>query len=140
LWHAPLANSPANDDTDPSRINGQIIGTQYKYSFKGGSTIPVQVHVNGCATPDVTGNANVVAEVNVYADQNCDNLADGNEIPIDYNGVGDPGGIMETVGGFKKYNLDTKLLTTPGCYILEIVVTDISTGTSCSERVLLQRK
>jgi hypothetical protein len=140
LWHAPLANSPASDDTDPSRMNGQVSGTQYKYPFKAGSTIPIQIRINGCTTADVTTNPNLMAVVHVYADVNCDNLPDGIPLPIDYNGIGDPGGVMDTVGGFKKYNLDTKTLPTTGCFIIEIVLTDTSTGQSCMERVLLQRK
>jgi hypothetical protein len=140
LWHAPLANSPANDDTDPSRINGQVSGTQYRYSFKAGSTIPIQIRVNGCAGNDVTTNPNVLAVVNVYADQNCDTLPDGNALLIDNNGVGGAGGVMDNVNGFKKYNLDTSTLITPGCYVLEVVVTDVSAGQSCKEKVLLYRK
>jgi hypothetical protein len=141
MWHAPLAQSPANHDTDPSCVNPndtKVCTATYRYPFKGGSTIPIQIHANGCVV-DATGNPNVVARVQVFADVNCDGFQEA-EVLIDYNGVGDPGGMMDKIDGHFKYNLDTKTLTTAGCHILRVTVTDTATGESCSEEVWLKKK
>jgi hypothetical protein len=122
-----------SDDTDPSA------GGTLRYPFKSSSTIPIQIRVNGCAGADATSNPNVTGKVDVFADFNCDGLADAIS-PIDYNGVGEAGGYMDRVNGFLKYNLDTKALVTSGCYVLRVTITDTSTGQSCSETVLLQRR
>jgi hypothetical protein len=134
IWHQPLARNGGSEDTDPSA------GGSLKYRFKLGSTIPVQIHAQGCGG-DVTANANVTGKVEVFGDSNCDGVADSNALPIDYNGVGGSGGAMDKIGGHLKYNLDTKTLpTTTRCYILKVTVTDTSTGQEKSETVLLQAK
>jgi len=70
-------------------------------------------------------------------------VAEGNALPIDYNGVGDDGGVMDKIGGHLKYNLDTgelpEILNTRS-YVLEVTVTDISTGESVSEMIPIQAK
>ena len=129
-----LARNGASEDTDPSA------GRTVKYRFKRGSTIPIQVHALGCTT-DVTANANVIGKVTVFGDSNCDGAMDDNATPIDFNGVGGGGGVMDKIGGHLKYNLDTKSLpTTTQCYILRVTVTDTSTGEEKFEEVLLQAK
>jgi hypothetical protein len=112
-----------------------------KYRFKRGSTIPIQIHALNCAGADVTANANVMATVTVFGDSNCDGAMDDSAAPIDFNGVGGGGGVMDKIGGHLKYNLDTKSLpTTMQCYILRVTVTDTSTGEEKFEEVLLQAK
>ena len=134
IWHQPLARNGASEDTDPSASR------TVKYRFKRGSTIPIQIHALGC-TADVTPNANVIGKVTVFGDSNCSGAVDGNDAPIDFNGVGGAGGVMDKIGGHLKYNLDTKSLPkTTQCYILRVTVTDTSTGEEEFEEVLLQAK
>ena len=135
IWHQPLARSGASEDTDPSA------GRTVKYRFKRGSTIPIQIHALGCDGRDVTSNANVIGKVTVFGDSNCDGAADANAEPIEFNGVGGGGGVMDKIGGHLKYNVDTKTFpTTTQCYILRVTVTDTSTGQEKFEEVLLQAK
>lgn len=135
IWHQPLARNGASEDTDPSA------GRTVKYRFKRGSTIPIQIHALGCDGADVTSNANVIGQVTVFGDSNCDGAADANSEPIEFNGVGGGGGVMDKIGGHLKYNLDTKSLpTTTQCYILRVTVTDAGTGEEKFEEVLLQAK
>jgi len=134
IWHQPLARSGASEDTDPGA------GGTLKYRFKLGSTIPIKVHAQGCSA-DVTPNANVSGRVTVFGDTDCDGVVDAGELPIDYNGVGEAGGVMDKIDGHLKYNLDTKKLPqTVKCYILQVTVTDSSTGESRTESVPLQAK
>jgi hypothetical protein len=134
IWHQPLARNGASEDTDPSA------GRTVKYRFKRGSTIPIQIHALGC-TANVTSNANVIGKVTVFGDSNCDGAADANAEPIEFNGVGGGGGVMDRIGGHLKYNVDTKTFpTTTQCYILRVTVTDTSTGEEKFEEVLLQAK
>jgi hypothetical protein len=134
IWHQPLARNGASEDTDPSA------GRTVKYRFKRGSTIPIQIHALGC-TANVTSNANVIGKVTVFGDSNCDGAADANAEPIEFNGVGGGGGVMDRIGGHLKYNVDTKTFpTTTQCYILRVTVTDTSTGEERFEEVLLQAK
>jgi hypothetical protein len=89
----------------------------------------------------VTANANVTGIVVVFGDTDCDGVVDAVELPIDYNGVGEAGGVMDKIDGHLKYNLDTKKLPqTVKCYILQVTVTDSSTGESRTESVPLQAK
>jgi hypothetical protein len=135
IWHQPLARNGASEDTDPSASR------TVKYRFKRGSTIPIQIHALGCDGADVTANANVIGTVTVFGDSNCDGAADANAEPIEFNGVGGGGGVMDKIGGHLKYNLDTQSLpTTTQCYILRVTVTDTSTGEEKFEEVLLQAK
>ena len=135
VWHQPLARNGASEDTDPSASR------TVKYRFKRGSTIPIQIHALNCAGANVTANANVIGTVSVFGDSNCEGAVDGNDAPIDFNGVGSNGGVMDKIGPHLKYNLDTKSLpTTTQCYILRVTVTDISTGEEEFEEVLLQAK
>lgn len=134
LWHQPLARNGASEDTDPSASR------TVKYRFKRGSTIPIQIHALGC-TADVTSNSNVIGKVTVFGDSNCDGAMDDNAVPIDLNGVGGGGGVMDKIDGHLKYNLDTKTFpTTTQCYIIRVTVTDTSTGEEKFEEVLLQAK
>ena len=134
IWHQPLARNGASEDTDPSA------GRTVKYRFKRGSTIPIQVHTLGC-TADVTSNANVIGKVTVFGDSNCDGAADANAAPIEFNGVGGGGGVMDKIGGHLKYNLDTKALpATTQCFILRVTVSDTKTGEAVFEEVLLEAK
>jgi thrombospondin type 3 repeat protein len=134
IWHQPLARNGASEDTDPSADR------TVKYRFKRGSTIPIQIHALGC-TADVTFNANVIGAVTVFGDSNCDGATDANAEPIEFNGVGGGGGVMDKIDGHLKYNLDTKSLpTTAQCYILRVTVTDTCTGEETFEEVLLQAK
>jgi hypothetical protein len=134
-WHQPLARNGASEDTDPSA------GRTVKYRFKRGSTIPIQIHALNCAGEDVTSNANIIGTVTVFGDSNCDGAIDDNATPIDFNGVGGGGGVMDKIGGHLKYNLDTKSLpTTTQCYILRVTVTDTSSGEEKFEEALLQAK
>ncbi len=136
LWHQPLARKGMSEDTDPGA------GGTLKFGFKMGRTIPIQIHAVGC-DGNVTGNSNVTGTVVVYGDTNMDGVADGNAIPIDYNGVGGAGGAMDKVGEHLKYNLDTNTLKTIAdtkCYLLEVTVTDTSTGESVSEMIPVQAK
>ena len=52
LWLAPLAQSPANEDTDPSNVNANDskAGSLFRYGFKVGSTIPIKNPRGGLAT------------------------------------------------------------------------------------------
>jgi len=134
VWHQPLARNGASEDTDPGA------GGTLKYRFKLGSTIPIKVHAQGCSA-DVTANANVSGRVTVFGDTDCDGVVDAGELPIDYNGVGEAGGVMDKIDGHLKYNLDTKKLPqTVKCYILQVTITDSSTGESRTESVPLQAK
>ncbi len=75
------------------------------------------------------------------AGSHCDGVADGNPLPIEFNGVGEAGGVMDNIDGHLKFNLDTKQLPqTTECYLLQVTVTDCSTGESRSEIVPLQAK
>jgi hypothetical protein len=135
IWHQPLARNGASEDTDPSA------GGTVKYRFKRGSTIPIQIHALDCAGADVTSNPNVIGTVTVFGDSNCDGTADANAEPIEFNGVGGDGGVMDKIDGHLKYNLDTQSLpTTTQCYILRVTVTGTSTGEEEFEEVLLQAK
>ena len=136
MWHQPLARKGMSEDTDPS-ADGTL-----KYGFKLGKTIPIQIHAVGC-DGNVTENSNVTGTVVVYGDADMDGAVDGNAIPIDYNGVGGAGGAMDKVGDHLKYNLDTKTLKAIAdtrCYLLEVTVTDTSTGEVVSEMISLQAK
>lgn len=136
LWHQPLARKGMSDDTDPGA------GGTLKYGFKLGKTIPIKIHALSC-TGNVTGNSNVTGTVVVYGDTNMDGVADGNAIPIDYNGVGGAGGAMDLIDGHLRYNLDTKTLkaiANTKCYLLEVTITDSSTGEVASEIIPLQAK
>ena len=136
VWHQPLARNGASEDTDPSA------GGTLKYRFKSGSTIPIQIHAQGISG-DVTANSNVTGKVVVFGDTDMDGVIDAGELPIDigFNGVGGAGGIMDKIGGHLKYNLDTKKLpVTLKCYILQVTITDNSTGESRVETVALQSK
>jgi len=135
IWHQLLARNGESEDTDPSA------GRTVKYRFKRGSTIPIQIHTLGCTGAEVTSNANVFGKVTVFGDSNCDGAMDDNAAPIDFNGVGGAGGVMDKIGGHLKYNVDTKTFpTTTQCYILRVTVTDTSTGEEKFEEVLLQAK
>ncbi len=60
------------------------------------------------------------------------------QMNIAFNGVG---GVMDKIGGFLKYNLNTKVLpVTLKCYILQVTITDTNTGESRVETVPLQAK
>ncbi|MEO6739795.1 MAG: HYR domain-containing protein [Chthoniobacteraceae bacterium] len=136
LWHQPLARNGASEDTDPGA------GNTLKYSFKLGSTIPVQIHAQGCGG-DVTANSNVTGKVVVFGDTNMDGIIEAGELPvtIGYNGVGGAGGVMDKIGPHLKYNLDTKKLpSTFKCFILQVTITDTATGESRVETVPLQAK
>jgi hypothetical protein len=134
IWHQPLARNGASEDTDPGA------GGTLKYRFKLGSTVPIQVHAQGCSG-DVTANANVSGKVVVFGDTDMDGVVDAGE-PIAFDGAGAGGGIMDKIDGRLRYNLDTKklLVQTSKCYILQVTVTDSSTGESRSEIVPLQAK
>ena len=55
--------------------------------------------------------------------------------------MGEAGGVMDKIGSYLQYNLDTKKLPqTAKCYILQVTVTDSSTGDSRVETVPLQAK
>ena len=134
LWHQPLARNGASEDTDPS-ADGTL-----KYRFKLGSTIPIKIHAQGCEGA-VTGNANVSGKVVVFGDTDMDGVADSGELAIDFNGVGEAGGVMDRIDGHLRYNLDTKKLPpTFKCYILQVTVTDDSTGESRAEIIPLQSR
>jgi hypothetical protein len=136
LWHQPLARNGASDDTDPSA------GGTLKYRFKLGSSIPIQIHATGCSSV-VTANSNVTGKVVVFGDTDMDGVIDAGELPLNiaFNGVGGAGGAMDKIGGFLKYNLNTKVLpVTLKCYILQVTVTDTNTGESRVETVPLQVK
>lgn len=136
LWAQPLARPGMSIDTDPG-AEGTL-----KYRFKRGSTIPVKIYAEGLEA-DVTTNSNVTATVVVYGDADMDGFADGNAVPIDYNGVGGSGGVMDKIDGRLVYNLDTKTLNAipdTSCYLLEVTVTDTSTGETASEMIPLQAK
>jgi hypothetical protein len=136
LWHQPLARNGASEDTDPSA------GNTLKYRFKLGSTIPIKVHAQGC-DGDVTANSNVTGKVVVFGDTDMDGVIDANEnaMVIDFNGVGEAGGVMDRIDGHLKYNLDTKkLVQTFKCYILQVTITDNNTGESRVETVPIQSK
>jgi hypothetical protein len=113
-----------------------------KYRFKLGSSIPIQIHAKGCSS-DVTANSNVTGKVVVFGDTDLDGVIDAGELALNiaFNGVGGAGGAMDKIGGFLKYNLNTKVLpVTLKCYILQVTVTDTSTGESRVETVPLQVK
>ena len=134
LWHQPLARNGASEDTDPS-ADGTL-----NYRFKLGRTIPIKIHARGCAG-NVTGNANVSGKVVVFGDTDIDGVADADELAIDFNGVGEAGGVMDKIDGHLRYNLDTKKLPpTFKCYILQVTVTDDSTGETTVETIPLQSK
>jgi hypothetical protein len=136
LWLQPLARNGMSSDTDPGA------GGTLKYRFKLGSTIPIKVHAQGC-DGNVSANANVGGKVVVFGDTDMDGVVDANEgeLLIDYNGVGEAGGVMDKVDGKLQFNLDTKkLIQTFKCYILQVTVTDSSTGESRTEIVPLQAK
>ena len=60
---------------------------------------------------------------------------------IAFNGIGGAGGVMDKIGGFLKYNLNTKVLPVPlKCCILQVTITDTNTGESRVETVPLQVK
>lgn len=135
IWHQPLARNGASDDTDPSG------GGTVKYSFKPDSTIPIQIHALGCGGIDVSSGPWVVGKIAVFADANCDGIADGMALPIEDNGVGVDGGLMINTSGHLKYNLDTKNLPkSSNCFVLKVTVKDTSTGESRSETLGLQSK
>lgn len=141
LWLAPLAQSPANEDTDPSNVNPNDTkaGSLYRYSFKVGSTIPIKIRAAGC-NGDVTANSNVRATVAVFTDVNCDGVGE-TDLPEVFSGVGGAGGAMVLTDGKLQYNLKTTSLTTSGgCLVLQVTVTDDSTGESSTEIVLLKAK
>ena len=134
LWHQPLARNGASEDTDPS-ADGTL-----KYRFKLGSTITIKIHARGC-DGNVTGNSNVSGKVVVFGDTDMDGVADAGELAIDFNGVGEAGGVMDKIDGHLRYNLDTKKLPpTFKCYILQVTVTDDSTGETTVETIPLQSK
>lgn len=134
VWHQPLARNGMSEDTDPGA------GGTLKYRFKLGSTIPIQIHAQGCSA-DVTANANVIGRVVVFGDTDMNGVVDADELPIDYNGVGEAGGVMDKIDGHLKFNLDTKKLpNTTKCYLLQVTITDSSTGERRSEIVPLQAK
>jgi hypothetical protein len=66
-------------------------------------------------------------------------MADGNEEPIDFNGVGGEGGLMDNIDNKLKYNLNTSNLVTQGCYVLRITITDVNTGVSAFEEIYIRR-
>ena len=79
----------------------------------------------------------------VFGDVNGDGMIDAGDLPIEIgsNGVGGSGGVMDHIDGHLKYNLKTKdLPTTVNVYIVQVTVTDSSTGESRVEIVLLQAK
>jgi hypothetical protein len=134
LWLQPLARHGASSDTDPGA------GGTLKYRFKLGSTIPIKVQAQGC-DGNVSANANVGGTIVVFGDTDMDGVVDAGEMPIDYNGVGEAGGVMDKVDGKLQFNLDTKkLVQTVKCYILQVTVTDSSTGESRVETLALQAK
>ncbi|HSH14539.1 MAG TPA: hypothetical protein VLD18_00800, partial [Verrucomicrobiae bacterium] len=134
LWLQPLARNGASSDTDPGA------GGTLKYRFKLGSTIPIKVQAQGC-DGNVSANANVGGTIVVFGDTDMDGVVDAGEMPIDYNGVGAAGGVMDKVDGKLQFNLDTKkLIQTVKCYILQVTVTDSSTGESRVETLALQSK
>jgi hypothetical protein len=142
LWQAPLALSPSSEDTDPSNVNpnDSKVGSLYRYSFKVGSTIPVKIRAIGCTGADVTAYSNVQAHVAVFSDVNCDGVGD-YDLPENYTGVGGPGGLMVLTDGKLHFNLKTTGLTTSGgCLVLQVTVTDNSTGDTTTETVLLKAK
>jgi len=141
LWQAPLAQSSANEDTDPSNMNPNDakVGSLYRYGFKVGSTIPIKIRAAGCGG-DVTANSNVRATVVVFTDVNCNGVGE-TDLPEAFSGVGGPGGTMVLTDGSLQYNLKTTSLTTSGgCLVLHVTVTDDSTGESSTETVLLKAK
>jgi uncharacterized repeat protein (TIGR03803 family) len=134
IWGQPLARNGAGEDTDPSA------GNTVKYRFKRGKTIPIKVRALGC-TGDVTGNSNVTGTVVVFGDTDCAGVADTGALPIDFDGQGGSGGVMDKVEGVLRYNLDTSALPDSlDCYVLQVTITDTSTGETMVETVLLQAK
>jgi hypothetical protein len=151
IWLAPIARAPANADTNPSLYTDNGAGTAaapggilVARTFKGGSTLPVKIDAIGC-----TGNANVVndptvsATVELWGDTNADGIED-DSMPIDFNGVGAIGGVMDKINGHFQFNLDTKKLPAGGTnrFILKVTIkrtTELGT-TIYTERVLLMRK
>jgi hypothetical protein len=132
IWFPPLARISAGD-TDPSA------GLTLKYSFKLGRTIPVRIHALSCDGTDVTGNANVIGQIEVFPVSGCDGVADANALLIDFNGVGGTDGVMNKVDGYLSYNLNTK--TFPAgiqCYLIKATVVDVNTGESVSEFLPIQ--
>ena len=70
-----------------------------------------------------------------------DGVDDGNALEIDYNGIGESGGIMDKIDGHLAYYLDTrKLPPITECYLLQVTVIDTSTGEFRSEMIPLQAK
>jgi hypothetical protein len=143
LWQAPLAVSPANEDTDPSNVNpnDSKVGTLYRYAFKVGSTIPVKVRALGCSGGDVTAYSNVTGTVSVWADINCDGVGD-IDLPENFSGVGGSSGLMVLTDGKLQFNLKTTGFNSgaAGCYVLQVTLTDTSTGQTTTEKVLLKAK
>jgi hypothetical protein len=136
LWLQPLARNGASSDTDPG-ADGTL-----KYRFKLGSTISIKVQAQSC-DGNVSANANVIGKIVVFGDTDMDGVVDANEgaMVIDFNGVGAAGGVMDKVDGKLQFNLDTKkLIQTFKCYILQVTVTDSSTGESRVETLALQVK
>ncbi len=136
IWHQPLARNGASEDTDPGA------GGTLKYRFKQDSTIPIQVHAQGCSA-DVTVNSNVSGKVVVFGDTDMDGVLDAGEVAINIglNGVGSSGGVMDKIGPHLKYNLNTKTLPlTFKCYLLQITIKDNSTGETGVEILPLQIK
>jgi hypothetical protein len=130
LWLQPLARNGASSDTDPGA------GGTLKYRFKLGSTIPIKVQAQGC-DGNVSANANVIGKIVVFGGTDMNGAA----MPIAYNGVGAAGGVMDKLDGKLQFNLDTKkLIQTFKCYILQVTVTDSSTGESRVETLELQSK
>jgi hypothetical protein len=131
VWFPPLARF--NGDTDPS------VNVTLKYVFKLGSTIPVKIRALGCDGTDLTSNGNIIGTLEVFPVSGCDGVADANASPIDINGLGGAGGLMEKVDGYLRYNLDTKGL--PGdihCYLLKATIVDTATGEFLSEFLPIQ--
>lgn len=126
LWQQPLAR--------------QDTGGAIKFRFKLGRTIPIKIQAHGCNS-DVTENTNVIGKVAVFADNDLNGVADAGELPIASHGLGEPGGIMDKHDGQLRYNLDTtKLPQAIPCFLLQVTVTDISTGEFRSEMIPLQAR
>lgn len=136
VWYRPLARSlPAAAGTHPNAKATRL------HVFKLGSTIPVKVRVQGCDGTDLTGNDNVIGMLQVFPVGGSQNDSTGGALPIDFNGLGGPDGLMVKSGGFLKYNLDTKTLPSDTqSFLLQVTVFDTATGESFSESLAIQAR
>ena len=96
--------SPLADD---NLANNYKTDTDIINNFKSGSTVPHKVRLYNCSNADVSTSAAVTVRINA-TEQNVAGQPGGElDLPENFNGTGDAGGLLRLTDGHWQFNLNT---------------------------------